>query len=62
MVLARGDSRGGALRAEVFFFDLGDFFVGERIGCPQNLFYRGVSTLRRPVSFDKSTHRAIHAS
>jgi len=53
--LARGDLRAEVLRAEFFFFDLGDFFVGERIGCPQNLFYRGMITLRRPVTFDKST-------
>jgi hypothetical protein len=33
--------RAGALRAEVFFCDLGDFFVGERIGCPQNFWAAG---------------------
>jgi hypothetical protein len=41
-VLARADLLAGVLRAEVFFFDLDDFFVGERIGCPQNFFVAGV--------------------
>jgi hypothetical protein len=40
-VLARADLPAGVLRAEVFFFDLDDFFVGERIGCPQNFFVAG---------------------
>jgi hypothetical protein len=29
------------LRAKVFFFDLADFFCGERIGCPQKFILAG---------------------
>jgi hypothetical protein len=40
-LLARADFRVETLPAEVFFLDLDDFFVGERIGCPQNFFVAG---------------------
>jgi hypothetical protein len=39
--LARADFCAEPLRAEVFLFALDNFFVGERIGCPQNLFIAG---------------------
>jgi hypothetical protein len=42
VVLARDDLRAGARRAAVFFCDLGNFFVGEGIGCPQNFLAAGV--------------------
>jgi hypothetical protein len=42
-VLAGLDLCAVTLRAEVFFFDLADFFCGERIGCPQKfILARGV--------------------
>jgi hypothetical protein len=41
MELAGADFRVVRPRAEVFFFDLDDFFVGERIGCPQNFSVAG---------------------